>query len=278
MGRSVSNAGDPDAETVRAQLERILASGSFSNAPILSRFLRYVVEYGIDGHENPPKEYTIGMDVFHRGETFDPGVDTIVRVHARNLRTRLASYYKNEGRDDPIRITMPKGHYRVEVIEHSARAAAAPERPAPGAGTERITICVLPFTNLGGDAEQVYFSDGISEDIITELSRWRLLAVRSRSASFRYRSAALDVKQVARDLDVRFIVEGSVRRMGERLRITTQLINAATGCHLWAEKFDSELDQIFTVQDQIVRRIVSTLVGRLQASDIERARRKPPAS
>jgi TolB-like protein/tetratricopeptide (TPR) repeat protein len=274
----VSSAGGLDAEAVRTQLERILASDAFSNAPILSQFLRYVVERWIGGGESPLKEYTIGVEVFHRGGTFDPCADTIVRVHARNLRARLANYYKNEGRDDPVRITMPKGHYRVEVNAHSATPAAASEPPAPRVGTERITICVLPFTNLGGDADQAYFSDGITEDIITELSRWRLLAVRSRSASFRYRSPAVDVEQVARDLDVRFIVEGSVRRMGGRLRITAQLINAATGCHLWADKFDSELAEIFAVQDQIVRRIVSTLVGRLQASDIERARRRPPAS
>ncbi|MGH7106707.1 MAG: hypothetical protein ACREFT_09390, partial [Acetobacteraceae bacterium] len=201
MGNTESDAGGRDAEAVRAQLQRILASGSFSNAPILSRFLRFVVEYWIGGDETPLKEYTLGVEVFHRGGTFDPGADTIVRVHARNLRARLASYYENEGRDDSIRITMPKGHYRVEVMAHPATAAAAPELPVSGVGAERITICVLPFTNLGGDADQAYFSDGITEDIITELSRWRLLAVRSRSASFRYRSAALDVKQVARDLD-----------------------------------------------------------------------------
>lgn len=278
MSSPVPGIGGPDSGVIRAQLERILASGSFSNAPILSRFLRYVVECCIDGQETPPKEYTIGVEVFHRGETFDPGADTIVRVHARRLRARLARYYKNEGRDDPVRITIPKGHYRAEVITRSAAEATAPRLPAPGVDPERITICVLPFTQLGGDADQAYFTDGITEDIITELSRWRLLAVRSRSASFRYRSDAVDVKQVARDLDVRFILEGSVRRIGERLRITAQLINAATGSHVWAEKFDSDIADIFTVQDQIVRRIVSTLMGRVQASDTKRARRKHPTN
>lgn len=150
--------------------------------------------------------------------------------------------------------------------------------PVPAASRERVAICVLPFANLGGDPEQAYFSDGITEDIITELARWQLLTVRSRSASFRYRGAAVDVKQVARELGVHFVVEGSVRRMGERLRITTQLIDATTGSHIWAEKFDRNLAEIFTVQDQVVRTIVSTLVGRVQASNTERARRKPPAN
>jgi len=143
---------------------------------------------------------------------------------------------------------------------------------------DRIAICVLPFTNMGGDPEQEYFSDGITEDIITELSRWRLFSVRSRSASFRYRGAAIDLRQVARELNVRFVVEGSVRRLGERIRTSVQLIDAETGSHVWGERFDRRLDEIFAVQDRVVQTIVSTLVGRVQVSDAERARRKPPSS
>ena len=150
--------------------------------------------------------------------------------------------------------------------------AASPVGPA------RVSICVLPFANMSGDPEQEHFSDGITEDIITELSRWRLLAVRSRSASFRYRGVAVDMKQVARELNVRYVVEGSVRRMGERIRITAQLIDTETGSHIWGDKFDRDLAGVFSVQDQVVQTIVSTLVGRVQASDVERARRKPPAS
>jgi TolB-like protein len=131
---------------------------------------------------------------------------------------------------------------------------------------------------MSGDPEQEHFSDGITEDIITELSRWRLLEVRSRSASFRYRGVAVNIKQVAGELNVRFVVEGSVRRMGERIRINAQLIDTETGRHIWGEKFDRELAGIFSVQDQVVQTIVSTLVGRVQVSDVERARRKPPAS
>jgi serine/threonine protein kinase/Tfp pilus assembly protein PilF len=152
--------------------------------------------------------------------------------------------------------------------------AAACQKTVP----EKLSIAILPFANLGDDPAQGYFSDGITEDIITELSRWRLLAVRSRSASFRYRSVAADMQQVASELNVRFIVDGSVRRMGERIRITIQLIDTETGSHIWAEKFDRNAADIFSVQDQVVQTIVSTLVGRVQASDVERTRRKPPAS
>ena len=156
--------------------------------------------------------------------------------------------------------------------------SADPAPPVTADGPARATICVLPFANLGGDLEQQYFSDGISEDIITELSRWGFLSVRSRSASFRYRGAAVDMQKVARELNVRYIVEGSIRRMGERLRINAQLIDADTGSHIWAEKFDRSLAELFSVQDHLVQTIVSTLVGRMQASDTQRARRKPPAN
>ena len=157
---------------------------------------------------------------------------------------------------------------------------ARSDRAASDSAAEpnRVAICVLPFANMSGDPQQDYFSDGTTEDIITELSRWRLLAVRSRSASFRYRGVAVDMKQVARELNVRFIVEGSVRRMGARIRINAQLIDSESGSHIWAEKFDRDLAELFIVQDQVVQTIVSTLVGRVQASDFERVRRKPPAS
>jgi adenylate cyclase len=165
--------------------------------------------------------------------------------------------------------------------DRAPKPAGASFDPVPSASAAepaRIAICVIPFANMSGDPQQDYFSDGITEDIITELSRWRLLAVRSRSASFRYRGVAVDMKQVARELNVRFIVEGSVRRMGTRVRINAQLIDSDSGSHIWAEKFDRDLAELFTVQDQVVQTIVSTLVGRVQASDCERVRRKPPTS
>lgn len=176
-----------------------------------------------------------------------------------------------------------RGYHIVPGVEQIpdppvATAMLPPMADEGEGGPERVAICVLPFANMSGDPEQAYFSDGITEDVITELSRWRLLAVRSRSASFRYRDAAVDTKQVARELNVRFIVEGSLRRIGERIRITVQLIDNETGSHIWAEKFDRELVQLFAVQDQVVQTIVSTLVGRVQVSDVVRARRKPSAS
>jgi TolB-like protein/tetratricopeptide (TPR) repeat protein len=170
------------------------------------------------------------------------------------------------------RLIAPVSPWVDPPADPTAHAHAVPALP------DKPSIVVMRFLNLSGDPAQDYFSDGITEDIITELSRWRLLAVRSRSASFRYRGVAVDMKQIARELNVRFVVEGSVRRMGERIRISVQLVDAETGSHIWVEKIDRGLDEIFAVQDRVVQTIVSTLVGRVQVSDVERARRKPPTS
>jgi TolB-like protein/Tfp pilus assembly protein PilF len=185
--------------------------------------------------------------------------------------------------DDPKKPTyianvVRRGYRLVAPVSAWAEPRSASASSVGQALPERPSIAVLPLLNLSTDPAQEYFSDGITEDIITELSRWRGLAVRSRSASFRYRGGAVDMKQVARELDVRYVVEGSVRRVGERIRISVQLIDAETGSHVWGEKFDRVLDEIFIVQDQVVQTIAGTLSGRIQASDAERARRKPPSS
>jgi adenylate cyclase len=153
----------------------------------------------------------------------------------------------------------------------------APERPTL-ALSDKPSIAVLPFVNMSGDPEQAYFSDGITEDILTELSRFRALSVVARNSSFRFRGEDVDVVRVGRELGVQYVLEGSVRKMGSKIRITAQLIDAITGSHVWADRFDRSQEEIFDVQDQVVRMIVGTLAGRLQAADVEKALRKPPAS
>jgi TolB-like protein len=185
--------------------------------------------------------------------------------------------------DDPktpkyIANVVRRGYRLIAPVSPWVDPPAAAPASAASTSPDKPSIAVMPFVNLSGDPTQDYFSDGITEDIITELSRWRLLAVRSRSASFRYRGIAVDRKQVARDLNVRFLVGGSVRRMGERIRISVQLVDAETGDDIWVEKFDRRSDEIFAVLDRVVQTLVSTLVGRVQVSVNERSRRKPPAS
>jgi TolB-like protein/class 3 adenylate cyclase len=165
---------------------------------------------------------------------------------------------------DPIRVYRITGTPRLVVA-------------APNVTAGRFSIAVLPFTSMSGDVEQQYFGDGITEDIITELSRFHQLHVVARNSSFRYRKD-VDMVRVGRDLGVQYLVEGSVRRLGDRVRITAQLVDARSGNHLWAERFDRNEEEIFAVQDQVVRTIVATLVGRMRATGLELAKRKPPAS
>jgi TolB-like protein/DNA-binding winged helix-turn-helix (wHTH) protein len=150
--------------------------------------------------------------------------------------------------------------------------------PASGEGSPRVSIAVLPFVNMSSDPEQEYFSDGITEDITTDLSRWQSFAVASRNSASRFKGRIVDIRAAGRELGADFLVEGSVRRVGDRIRITAQLIDARTGYHVWAERFDRSIADLFVVQDEVVKTIVGTLVGRVYASTADHLRRKPPSS
>ena len=149
--------------------------------------------------------------------------------------------------------------------------SATGEPPAP----DKPSIAVLPFENMSGDPEQEYFADGMVEDIITALSRLRWLFVIARNSSFTYKGRAVDVKQVGRELGVRYVLEGSVRKAANRVRITGQLIDASTGAHLWADRFDGGLEDIFDLQDQVTASVVGAIAPKLEQAEIERAKRKP---
>ena len=164
--------------------------------------------------------------------------------------------------------------------EHSAPAAGAPDERgrAPQSLPDRPSIAVLPFVNMSGDPEQDYFSDGISEDIITALSKLRWFFVIARNSSFTYKGKSVHLKEIAEDLGVRYVVEGSVRKAGDRLRITAQLNDVATGSHLWAERYDRAVADVFAVQDEITEAIVAAIEPQLYAAENFRAKRKAPGS
>jgi TolB-like protein/class 3 adenylate cyclase len=174
-------------------------------------------------------------------------------------------------------ITRPVRVYRVRLDKSTAKAAPAQSCP-PLTLPDKPSIAVLPFNNMSADPEQEYFADGVVEDIITALSRMRGLFVIARNSSFIYKGRAVDVKQVGQELGVRYVLEGSVRKAGNRLRITGQLINAGTGAHLWADRFDGALEDIFDLQDQITSKVVGAVAPRLEKAEIERAKRKPTES
>ena len=157
-----------------------------------------------------------------------------------------------------------------------ARSANAEPKPLPL--PDKPSIAVLPFTNMSGDPEQEYFADGVVEDIITAFSRFKWLFVIARNSSFTYKGRAVDIKQVGRELGVRYVLEGSVRRSGNRIRITGQLIEALSGRHIWAERFDRELTAIFELQDEITQRVVAATEPNVRSVEIERSSRKPTDS
>jgi TolB-like protein/cytochrome c-type biogenesis protein CcmH/NrfG len=155
-------------------------------------------------------------------------------------------------------------------------AASAESLTVPGFDG-RPAIAVLPFDNLSGDPEQEYFADGIAEDLLTRLSAWRSFPVIARNSSFVYKGRAVDIKQVSRELGARYVVEGSVRREGSQVRISAQLIDASTGHHIWAERYDRELRNVFSLQDEITGAIIAAINPALLEVEFERVRRKPPA-
>lgn len=157
------------------------------------------------------------------------------------------------------------------VDKDRAVAAPSPAPPEPPANS----ICVLPLANMSGDPEQDFFAGGLTEDIITELSRFRQLFVISRNSAFQYKDKAVDVRQIAREFNVRYVVEGSVRKAGARVRVTIQLIDGQADHHIWAERYDRLLEDIFDLQDEVTAAIVATLCGRVEAATGERAGRKP---
>jgi TolB-like protein len=176
------------------------------------------------------------------------------------------------------------GEQEVKNIRKPVRVyrwTDAAAEPMPGtAGAEgalplpdKPSIAVLPFTNMSGDAEQEYFADGITEDIITELSRFGSLFVIARNSSFAYKGQSVDIKQVARELGVRYVLEGSVRRGGNRLRITAQLLDKDTGSHVWGERYDRDLEDIFALQDEITRDVVGSIAPQIELAELERGRK-----
>ena len=183
--------------------------------------------------------------------------------------------------DETMLRTLPKRGY---LFTHGAGPAMAgisspPVPPLPETGPplpDKPSIAVLPFQNMSGDPDQEYFADGTVEDITTALSRIRWLFVIARNSAFTFKGRSIDVKQVGRDLGVRYVLEGSVRKSGGRVRVTAQLIDALTGAHLWADRYDRELDDIFAVQDEIAATVAAILEPTLAEAEQQRALRKPP--
>lgn len=219
--------------------------------------------------------YGDGINVAARLQQIaEPGGVYVSSKVFEEVRDRMKTGFRDLGERELKNIARP-----VRVFEVVTGAGRSTKSPEFGPVTpRRPTVAVLPFDNMGGDNEQEYFADGVVEDIITALSRFRDFAVVARNSSFVYKGRAVDVRQVGRELGVRYVLEGSVRKARDRLRITAQLVDATTGAHLWADKFDGKLDDVFEFQDQITLKVASVAEPTIRWAEIERSRRERPDS
>lgn len=271
------------AEEIRQQLEKIVASEIFAHSGRMSRFLRFVVEAALQGRAGEIKEYSIGVEVFDRPPSYDPRSEPVVRVEARRLRSKLEAYYQGEGRNDPILIELPKGSYvplfhqretappRFTHRKAAAIAVAAVvlagvvywsarRAQRKGARTAAISsVAVLPFTDMSPQKDQEYFCDGLTEELIQELARVDGLRVAARTSAFQFKGKGVDIRRAGEQLKADAVVEGSVRKEGNKVRITAQLVSVADGYHLWSATYDREFADLFGIQEEISRSIATAL-------------------
>ncbi len=230
----------------------------------------------------------LGDVLVDQGDVFGDGVNVAARleqlaepggicvsgaVHDQ-LGGKLDVKFEDMGEQQVKNIERPIHTYRLILDEAAATRNVVPVRPADE--VEPPSIAVLPFANMSGDPDQEFFADGLTEDILTELSRFKEFIVISRNSTFVYKGKAVNVQEVAKTLNVNYVVEGSVRKAGNRVRITVQLIDAARDKHIWAERFDRDLEDIFAIQDEVTSSIAATLPGRLEAASQDRIKRKTP--
>ena len=217
--------------------------------------------------------YGDGINIASRLEGLaDPGGICISRKVHDDVRDKVGLRFNDLGEQTLKNITRPVQAFSVDLASTSSEQTSGASLPFP----DKPSIAVLPFDNMSGDPEQEYFSDGISEDIITELSRIGWLFVIARNSSFSFKGQSPDVREVSRALGVRYVLEGSVRKIGDRVRISAQLIDGTTANHLWAERYDRGLKDIFEVQDEITQMVVSAIEPELSRAEQERVARKPP--
>ena len=269
------------AMAIRAQLERLTGSAVLLQSPRKQRLLRHIVDATLSGAADRLKGYTLGVEVFDRGAGFDPNIDPIVRVEMGRLRSKLIEFYSDQGATDRVLIELPKGDYAARIGFRVHDAVSGTERKPRNEDrdlAERPSLAVIPFANMSADPEQEYFADGITEDLITDPSKLAGLSVISRHSSFVYKKANKRIEEIGVELGVRYILEGSVRRGGETMRITAQLVDARSGEHVWAQRFDRPVQDAFCVQDDVTQKIVAALAVSLTPLEAARIGHEGTAS
>lgn len=291
-GRIVDTAGDSvlavfdsvvEAVDAAVEIQDEMLALNAERAPQSRMLFRIGINLGDVLEQTDGTVYGDGVNIAARLEALAEAGGLCVSGQAYDfVRDRGGINWQFLGEQEVKNIARPLRAYRSDLTSDTGGSAINTSSTAgASSGVEAITaqqlparpsIAVLPFANMGSNTDDEYFADGISEDIITELSRFRDLIVTARNSTFVYKGRAVDAQDVGRELNVRYILEGSVRKAGDRVRVTAQLIEAESGHHLWAERYDRRLEDVFAVQDELTRRIVSTLVGRLIESERKRAR------
>jgi TolB-like protein len=276
-----------NSQACREELERVLASACFTRSEGLARLLRFLVEQQLESRESELKESVIGVEVYGRRPDYNPRLDSTVRSEAVRLRARLTNYYANEGRADPLVIELPKGGYVPRFRQAEVVPETPPSFPGLKAGLGRrqwlalalaagavmvaagfwwsynrnvpVPLAVLPFTNLSADPGDEYFADGLTDEIIRNLSIIDGLAVRSQTSSFTFKGKSRNLREVGSQMGADYILEGSVLRLGQQLRINAQLVRVRDDSPLWSARYDRELTDLLAIQDEISRGIVNSL-------------------
>ena len=285
-GRVVKNTGDGlladfpsvvDAVRCAVEIQRGMAERNEGTSPEKRIDFRIGINLGdviVEEHDI----FGDGVNVAARLEALaEPGGICISRMVRDQIRDKLPYSFEDKGEQSVKNIARPVRVYRVRD-RISPFAQPPPISPRPLPLPDKPSIAVLPFANMSGDPEQEFFADGIAEDIITALSRYPSLFVIARNSSFTFKGSTVDVKQVGRELDVRYVLEGGVRKSGNRIRVTAQLVEAEAGKHVWAERYDRDVSDIFAVQDEITEAVTVAIAPAIAAAEQQRALRKPPDS
>jgi TolB-like protein/class 3 adenylate cyclase len=282
QGRLIKTTGDgflaEFASPIAALRCALAIQGNSSNAPDALR-LRIGLNLGDVIIEQGGDVYGEGVNVAARLEALADANGILIsdKIH-REVEGKVEAAFEDRGEQQVKNITRPIRIYAVRSAGATSTSAATilsqldPGKPLPL--PDKPSIAVLPFQNMSGDPEQEYFADGIVEDVITALSRFKSLFVIARNSSFAYKGKSPDIRQVGRELGVRYVLEGSVRKAGSRLRITAQLIDADSGAHTWADRFEGSLEDVFALQDEVTEKVVVAIAPRVERAEMARAKRR----
>jgi len=274
MDSSPTNDSISNQAALETCLDKVLRSPVFAKSPRQQDLLKYLTRETQAGNAGRLKGYSIGVEVFGRGTDFDPALDAIVRVEVGRLRSKLREYYDQYGRSDEILIELPKGGYALRIStqatpQHAEASSVLSLKPKSRVVDLKPSLAVLPFANLSADQGQDYFVDGITDSLIFELSKISGLILISRQSSFTYRNSSKSSAIIGQELGVKYLIDGSVQRSGQRVRAIVSLVDAETGVYLWSDRYENNLEELFSLQDQLTLNIIRTLQIKLAQAEGE---------